>query len=692
MTATISDKDQYTELFLGALSRYGHDPRSLQQPGVSPLALARRQGIPEGHLTGAFQIIGFPIAEGAEPYNHESIPAHLQILVGVYDSQSTYASYDPFDDEIIALTSGLPAYAPRAVAVTLDLTPSRAHLAPTQRDMRTVLDALLHLGFGDLTPEELLQVNYQEVLLDTGRITPTELAKAYALLTNSPYIDTQSNPPHANVRNIISAHLITSFKIVPHSRNGNVLTVLQSDPTDPYPIQSLEDELQAQGIEIVGAVATAQAIDQLILSLYHRSDQEERLQREAQTRRQNNQNAFDGDTSEMESPVKDRILGALQEAAGNGASDLHLQPERSNLLIRERLHGNLINRGIIPKELAQQAINYVKITANMDLQLRVPQDSRITIPVHLDGKTQDLRLRVSALPSYHGESVVMRLLKDVSELPTLDQSGFSPTNLQHIKDALSASNGMILVTGPTGSGKTTLMHSSLVHLNDPSLKIVTIEDPIEYEQPYMVQTEIRRNEDPLQDLNFARVLRSQLRQDPDIIFVGEIRDRETAEISMQAAQTGHLLLSTLHTNSALAALTRLMDFGIPAYLLAENLRLVIAQRLVGRPCPDCSVEEPIPTAYRVKDAVSTTMKRGTGLRGEQECPRCSGTGDYGRIAVHEVLVITPELRKVIIEGEGKSVDIELLAQEQGLVSLQHDALLKVASHQANLKSALERTK
>lgn len=688
MTTLDSPSAPYIPSFLSALAQYGHNTTPLQQPGLSPLALARRQGIPEGHLTGALLTAGYPIAEHPQPT--DSAPAELGLSIGVCDGESAWAARDPFDTAVEAYINGLAAFAPLAPPTPLPRATSLANTTTPQRPMRTVLDALLRLGVGGITPEELTMMSFQDVLLETGRITHVDLARAYALLTGIEYIDTQGRPPHPNVRNDISHHIITNFRVIPHSRKDNILTVLVSDPTDPYPIQAIEDETQGNGLQIVAAVTTPQAIDQLVISLYQRSAQEERLAKAADTRRQErSQNTALVGEGDVDSPARDRVITALQEAAANGASDIHLQPERDHLEIRERLYGNLISRGYIPKELTAQTANVVKILAGMDLQVRVPQDSRINLPIKYNGKTQILRLRVSTTPQLHGENIVMRLLQDVTELPALEGSAFSARNLELVKDAMYASNGMILVTGPTGSGKTTLMHTVLRQINDPALKIATIENPIEYEQPGMVQTEIRRSEDPLQDLSFANVLRSTLRQDPDIIFVGEIRDEETAEISMSAAQTGHLLLSTLHTNSAIGTITRLKDLGIPSYLIAENLRLVISQRLVGQPCPDCSVQEPLPQRYVLPDMVNPTMLRGTGERDGDKCPRCGGSGDYKRIAIHEVLAMTPELRQAIID-ENPTV-IEQVAREQGLISLQHDALRKVVAHQANLRSVLRST-
>ncbi|MXV20753.1 GspE/PulE family protein [Deinococcus xianganensis] len=673
----------YTASFLQALARYGHDTTDLDHPHHSPLALARRAGIPEGHLTGALNLIQFPVVEQAAPA--EDAPHGMYI--GTHRGQDVWAADDPWDLTAEEYAQGLVAFRPQAPATPPPPT-ARTTEAPApdrERPMRTVMDALYLLGYGEIRPDELTQSNYQERLLQAGRITPEELAQAYAKFTGTPYISARRDPPHPDVRNMLSDTTINQYRIVPHSKRGNVLTILVQDPTDTFSLTAVEDELQHMEIEV--AVASEPDLDHLILTLYTRAAQDAELEREA-AGRQRDQDIVDLDSADPNSPVAKRISSAIIEAASNDASDIHFQPERTGLMIRERLHGNLIERSLVPTSLATQMINRLKMLSGMSLESQLPQDNRIAIPLVVNGKEQLLRMRVSSLPSNHGDSIVLRLLKDSGTLPTLDDTGFSEHNLALMREATTGSNGLLLVTGPTGSGKTTLMHTVLKGLNTPGRKISTIEDPIEYEQPRIVQTEIRRTDDPSTSLNFARVLRAILRQDPDIVFVGEIRDEETAETSVHAAQTGHLVLSTLHTNSALATISRLIDLGVPAYAVAETLRVVVSQRLVGRPCPECSVEELMPEQYA--PTPGATMLRGTGQQGGRTCPLCHGQGDYKLIPVHEVLPVTPDVRAAIASRDPGA--LELAATMAGLKTLHQDGMEKVAAHQANLHSVLTRVK
>ncbi|GGR32721.1 GspE/PulE family protein [Deinococcus ruber] len=618
------------------------------------------------------QAIHFPIITDAQPSDDG-------LYIGTYDGQLVYGADDPFDPEFQERIGGFVTF---RAQVPAELPPPLpvATLEPAP-DMRTIMDALYLMGVGNIKPGELTQANFHKILLQTGRITPEDLARAYAKFAGVMYIDPTRNPPSPDVRTLLSTHLITTYRIIPYSRASNTLTVLQADPTDTFSLVAVEDE--AQGLDIRVAVASEPEIERLILTLYRRAAQDEELIREAASRPElHDPKDQDADPN---GPVAKRIRTALEEAVSNQASDIHFQPEREGMMIRERVHGNLIPRSTVPAMYSAQLINQLKMMCGMTIESRLPQDKRLNLQMQIGGVSQLVRLRVSSLPSHHGDSIVMRLLPDVDTLPTLDGTGFSPHNLALVRQAIEGANGMILVTGPTGSGKTTLMHTTLRELNDHRIKIMAIEDPIEYEQPLIVQTEIRRSDDPENNLSFARALRSILRQDPDVIFVGEIRDEETATIAVQAAQTGHLLLSTLHTNSAIGTISRLMDLGVPPYLISGSLQLVIAQRLVGRPCPECSEERPMPDAYA--PTKGATMLQGTGILDGAPCPTCYGTGDYKRLPVHEVLAITPDIRKAILAGDLAAV--ELYAKESGFRTVLEDGLAKVAAHQLNLNRVLE---
>lgn len=668
------ESSNFRRPFLTALKRYGHPIDDLFGDDQSGLVtIARERGIPERHISGALAYIKYPVALDCTPQDG--------LYVGTYNGQYVWAADDPFLPGVEDVSAGLAAF--RQLEPP-ELPPSLPAVKEAQRqpDIRptTVMHALYKLGFGNIQPAELDTPGYQKTLLDENRISAEQLARAYAELTGKPYIDPRRNPPSPEVRNLISTSTVTKMTLVPHSKQGDTLLILVADPTDEFGFTAIEDELQELNYEI--AISSKPDIEHLILTLYTRNEQDQRLLEEAADRRKQRFSLDDEDLNDQSSPVVQRIQTALEEAAANGASDLHFQSEAEGLNVRERLHGNLIPRSVIPPELAPQTINRLKMMARMQIEKREPQDARINVPIRVKGRVETLRLRVSSLGSAHGDSVVMRLLRDVSTLPALEQSSFSSENLELVQHALNASFGIVLVTGPTGSGKTTLMHTVLRDLNTPDVKIMTSEEPIEYEQPGLVQTEITPS------ITFAQILRAQLRQDPDILFVGEIRDEETAGVAVQAAQTGHLLLSTLHTNDAISTVTRLRNLGIPPYLLADSLRLVISQRLVGSPCPECSVEEPIPAEY-VLDNAHTTMRRGTGLQAGLPCPLCHGTGDYGRIAIHEVMPVNDEIRSAI-----RADNFELLRASAGVAgmrSLQYDGLLKVAQGKANLTKVLEAT-
>ena len=369
-----------------------------------------------------------------------------------------------------------------------------------------------------------------------------------------------------------------------------------------------------------------------------------------------------------ETPVIQLVNQMIRRAVDARASDIHLEPGPAGLTIRQRVDGALMAMVPPPSDLATAVISRIKIMAGLNIaEQRLPQDGRIRITA----AGREIDLRVATLPTFRGEAVVLRLLDRSGLVLDFAGLGFSETSIAAIEPLLNRPNGMFLVTGPTGSGKTTTLYAALSRLNRPETKIITVEDPVEYQLDGVTQVQVR----PQIGLGFAEVIRAILRNNPNIVMIGEIRDPETASIAVQAALTGHLVLATLHTNSAVAAINRLRDMGVEDYLIGATVIGVMAQRLVRRLCPDCSVpEDPGPGfdgAFRAPNG----------------CDTCHGTGFRGRMGVHEILTVTPEIRSAVL-SRASETEIERLATESGMVSLRDDGIAKAASGAASLAEVL----
>jgi type IV pilus assembly protein PilB len=378
-------------------------------------------------------------------------------------------------------------------------------------------------------------------------------------------------------------------------------------------------------------------------------------------------------------PIVRLVNLILSDAAKSGASDVHIEPQESNVQVRQRVDGLLREVLTIPLHLRDQTISRLKIISGMDIaERRKPQDGRSRL--RFDGRRIDLR--VSTLPTQFGEKVVIRLLKADAGALQLDQLAFTPQNLQSIRGFLSSPQGMILVTGPTGSGKTTTLYTALSSIKSSSNNIITLEDPIEFQIPGVNQTQIN----PRAGVTFAAGLRSILRQDPNVILVGEIRDRETADIALEASQTGHLLLSTLHTNDAPATITRLFDLGIPPFLIASSLLGIVAQRLVRQPCPACCKPQALApeTAARLAGRAlpaDAQWVAGTG------CDECGQSGYKRRFPIHEVLPITDDVRE-LISSRASEQAIRKAARRAGMRTLLEDGLAKAARGLTTIEEVL----
>jgi general secretion pathway protein E len=376
-----------------------------------------------------------------------------------------------------------------------------------------------------------------------------------------------------------------------------------------------------------------------------------------------------------DAPVIRLVNRTILQAMELGASDIHIEPFEREVRLRFRVDGALRAGDPIPHQLRAAVISRLKIMAHLDIaETRLPQDGRIRTVV----SGRELDLRVATTPTLHGEGVVIRLLDRSALILDFDGLGFDARATDEILKLIRAPNGVVLVTGPTGSGKTTTLYAALSALNDATAKIVTVEDPVEYQLPGITQIQVQ----PSIGLDFAHVLRSILRQNPDIVMVGEIRDRETADIAIRTALTGHLVLATLHTNSAAAAMTRLRDMGVPSYLIASVVRGAAAQRLVRKLC-DCA--QPDPRAAQLLGA--DMPAQGHAFRRAAGCARCGGTGYRGRTTLLEVLRATPALREMIL-NDGSDAALFAAAERDGMRSLRAHGIARAAKGETSLDEVL----
>jgi type IV pilus assembly protein PilB len=388
-----------------------------------------------------------------------------------------------------------------------------------------------------------------------------------------------------------------------------------------------------------------------------------------------------------EAPVIKLVNYILTDAVKRGASDIHMEPYEKEYRVRYRIDGMLQTIMNPPNKLRDAIISRVKIMAKLDIsEKRLPQDGRIMIKFMMDKKRKQLDFRVSVLPTLHGEKIVMRLLDKENLRLDMTKLGFEQESLTKFQKAIFKPYGMVLVTGPTGSGKTNTLYSSISQLNKPDTNIITAEDPVEFQLPGINQVQMKEQI----GLNFAAALRSFLRQDPNIILVGEIRDFETAEIAIKAALTGHLVLSTLHTNDAPSTISRLMNMGIEPFLVATSVHLICAQRLTRRVCADCKTQEDvspqvlIDAGYTPDEAKTVRIMKGAG------CPSCGTKGYKGRVGLYEVLEISDELRELILVG-ASALEIKKKAMEQGMITLRRSGLIKVAAGLTTLEEVIRET-
>ncbi|HDU8587803.1 TPA: Flp pilus assembly complex ATPase component TadA [Vibrio alginolyticus] len=475
-----------------------------------------------------------------------------------------------------------------------------------------------------------------DALIDLGFITEKQMLDFLSQQLGLPLIDLGRAPVDAEAVQILPEVHARRLRAMVVARNGDTLRVAMSDPADLFTQESLMNLLGQYNLEFI--VASER---QLISSFdrYYRRTKEIASFAEQLHEEHKDVQSFDYGIDEADSEevtVVKLVNSMFEDAVQVGASDIHIEPDDQVLRLRQRIDGVLHETLLNEVNIASALVLRLKLMAHLDIsEKRLPQDGRFNIKV----RGQSIDIRMSTLPTQYGESVVMRLLNQSAGLRPLEESGLPPDLLARLRRQLARPHGMILVTGPTGSGKTTTLYGALSELNEPGKKIITAEDPVEYRLPRITQVQVNSKI----DLTFSRVLRTFLRQDPDIILVGEMRDQETVEIGLRAALTGHLVLSTLHTNDAVDSALRMIDMGAPGYLVASAVRAVVAQRLVRRVCPDCKTEDHLDEsrqqwlAGRFPNQVSTIFYKGAG------CQNCNLTGYRGRIGVFEMLELEQEM-------------------------------------------------
>jgi general secretion pathway protein E len=479
------------------------------------------------------------------------------------------------------------------------------------------------------------------VLIQLGLVSERGLAAAYAELLSVPIVSPAWYPPMEPVLpDRLSAAFLRHARAMPLAADAETLTLAAADPLDPFTPAAVA---AATGRRVRLEVAVPIELETALNRLYPEAEQaapdaEAPLEEDAERLKD----------LASEAPVIRLVNLLITRAVETQASDIHIEPFEDRLRVRYRYDGVLHEAEAPPRHLAAAITSRVKIMARLDIaERRMPQDGRIKMAV----RGQDVDFRVSTIPSLHGETVVLRILDRTAVVFDYAQLGLSPAVIRRLGTSLELPNGIVLVTGPTGSGKTTTLYTGLLALNAVARKIVTVEDPIEYQLQGINQIQVRAQI----GLTFASLLRSILRQDPDVIMVGEIRDGETAQIAVQAALTGHLVLSTLHTNSAAAAVTRLRDMGVEDYLLTAVLRGIMAQRLVRRLCPDCRRTEPaapeLVERFRLDRRVAA---RPVMLSHAVGCPACRQTGYRGRAAIAEFLTMGPAIERLIFARADQS--------------------------------------
>ncbi len=517
------------------------------------------------------------------------------------------------------------------------------------------------------------------VLKRLGLLGEEELLDFLSRKYGIPVINLQRIEVTEEITRLVKKEIALKYQVFPVRKVGNTLTLALSDPTV---VLAIDDVQFATGLHVIPVLASDTAIKDAIDQYYADSAAkiDEILRTEAQVGadalelvQQASQKVDITELGEQagEAPVIRFVNLILADAIRKRASDIHLEPYEKVFRVRYRIDGVLHDVMAPPKQMEAAILSRVKIMANMDIaERRLPQDGRISVKF----AQKEVDLRVSSLPTIFGEKIVLRILDKTGVVLDLEKLGFEKDDLERFRKVIQTPYGMILVTGPTGSGKSTTLYAAISTINSPEINIMTAEDPVEYNLPGVNQVHVREDI----GLTFQTALRAFLRQDPDVILVGEMRDTETASIAIRAALTGHLVFSTLHTNDAPSTVTRLLDMGIVPFLVSSSLLMVVAQRLCRRICPECKepVEVPLSVLLDVgfppEEAERVRVYRGVG------CSNCANTGYRGRMAIHEILYINPELQEAIVKQRPAN-ELKEIAVKHGMRTLRQAGLRKVAA-------------
>lgn len=517
---------------------------------------------------------------------------------------------------------------------------------------------------------------FDQALVKLGLVNETDLAGALAELLGIPLLKLDDYPTTSILNEDINLHFLHENQILPIANFPDHLEVAVSDPLDfTYFVNALCLKL---GKPVYPRVGVPALINEALRKIYGEDNtKDEKYGLEADWSDEDLERLKD---QASDGPVVKLVDRLIENAVEIRASDIHVEPFEDSLRIRFRLDGLLKSEEIFPKNYSPTVISRLKIMAKLDFaERRLPQDGRMRMAVR--GNMVDFR--VSTTPTVYGESVVLRILDKSCVVLDLDTLGFAEDTLKKFRNVLHKPHGILLVTGPTGSGKTTTLYGALAELNTPERKVLTVEDPVEYELNGVNQVEVKSQI----GLTFAKVLRSFLRQDPDIIMVGEIRDLESAQIAIESALTGHLVLSTLHTNSAAATVTRLLEMGIQDYLLTSTLAGVLAQRLVRRICDGCKVSYTIPISdatmlgFELQNSDKVTLFKGQG------CKQCQDTGYKGRSNITELLIPSETIQKIILKN-GNAAEIEKVAIQENMRTLYMDGLRKALAGETTINEVL----